>query len=49
MWTTGNTVSIDGIIKIFQLRPGIERYVGFGKASVLPKDISGEKLFIKWN
>jgi len=52
MWTAWNTICIDGVIIVFQMRPRIKRNISFGKMKpittvIRAKSISSKQLFIK--
>jgi len=46
VWTTRDSVFIDGIVNLLQLGSGIKRDVGFRKVFIVTKRISRKKVFI---
>lgn len=46
LWTTGNPVFINGIVKVFKMYPGVQRNIGFLEVSASSKGITGKKFLV---
>ena len=47
LWTTGNPVFINGIVKVFKMCPGVQRNIGFLEVPAITKGIPGKKFLVQ--
>lgn len=47
LWTTGNPILINRIVKVFKMCPGVQRNIGFLEVPARPKGITGKKFLVQ--